>query len=225
MTRISVTDEWLYKYVPLLDEAIISELERETDYEYQFSDRFGRRMQRLIRREESPWRNMLYSLTRKAAVLFVCAAASLFAITMSTQAYRVRFFETVKSIWEDAIIFSYVAEDKQEDFQCHEPRFIPEGYQETERSLFDNWLDIIYTDENGCIITWDQVLVQDGEDLIVDAEYDWQITREVQGMNIVLSMYDDGFIHAYCEHGAYVYQLTSDKLSVDEVCLMFGSIF
>ena len=40
MKRIEVTDEWLYKYMPIVDEAIIRELEDGTDYGYQFSAKF-----------------------------------------------------------------------------------------------------------------------------------------------------------------------------------------
>ena len=36
MQQIEVTDEWLYQYMPIVDEAIIRELEESTDYEYRF---------------------------------------------------------------------------------------------------------------------------------------------------------------------------------------------
>ena len=49
---MQVTDEWLYEKMPIVDEAIIQKLERETDYEYAFSDTFDRQMARLLRREK-----------------------------------------------------------------------------------------------------------------------------------------------------------------------------
>jgi len=161
MKKINVTDEWLYKYMPIVDEAIIRELENETDYDYQFSSRFERRMKKLIRREAHPWIGAFYRLSKRAALLFLCALSFLFVITMSVQAYRVRFFETVKSIWEDSIIYSYFVCQGQGDMQCYEPGFIPEGYQETDRIVLEHWFSITYTDENGMIITWDQTLVQE----------------------------------------------------------------
>lgn len=45
MKQIHVTDEWLYKCMPIVDEAIIRELEKETNYEYEFSDKFEHRME------------------------------------------------------------------------------------------------------------------------------------------------------------------------------------
>ena len=37
MKQIEVTDEWLCKYMPIVGEAIIRELEEGTDYGYRFS--------------------------------------------------------------------------------------------------------------------------------------------------------------------------------------------
>lgn len=143
---------------------------------------------------------------------------------MSVQAYRLRFFETVKSIWEDSVVYSYFVDQNQRDIQCYEPGFIPDGYQETERIILEHWFSITYTNEDGKIITWDQMLVQDEGELIVDIEYERQITREVNGKNVIISVYLNGFVNAYCEYDSYAYFLTADDLSIDEVCLIYDSI-
>lgn len=224
MEKISVTDEWLYQYMPIVDEAIIRELESSTDYEYQFSGKFERRMKKLIRREAHPWLEVFYRISKKAAVLFVCMISSLVIVSMSVEAYRVKVFDTIKTIWEDSALYSYFTNQNQEAFRCHEPGYIPEGYQETERILLEYWLSVTYTNEEGDMITWDQMLVQDEGEIVTDIEYDQQITKEINGMNVVISIYPDGFVSAYCEQDKYVYILTADEMSVDEVCLMFDSI-
>ena len=48
MEHIKVTDEWLYKYMPIVDEAIIESLEKQVNYEYKFSKKFEKKMQRVI---------------------------------------------------------------------------------------------------------------------------------------------------------------------------------
>ena len=224
MEKICVTDEWLYKYMPIVDEAIIRELEDNTDYEYQFSSKFERRMKKLMRREAHSWISLLYRLSKKAAILFVCVCSSLLIITMSVQAYRIKFFETVKSIWEDSVLYSYFSDQGPNSIQCNEPGYIPEEYQETERIILEHWFSVTYTNEDGKTITWDQMLVQDEGELIVDIEYNQQIIKEINGKYIVISQYLNGFINAYCEQGEYAYVLTADNLSIDEVCLIFDSI-
>lgn len=44
MGQIDVTDAWLYKYMSIVDEAIINEIEKNVDYDYAFSDEFNRKM-------------------------------------------------------------------------------------------------------------------------------------------------------------------------------------
>lgn len=222
--KIRVTDEWLYKYMPIVDEAIIRELEKETDYNHQFSGRFEHRMKKLIKREKHPWLGVFSRLSKKAAVLFIGVLSFLFAVTMSVQAYRTRFFETVKSIWEDSIVYSYFVDQDQGDIQYKEPGFIPEGYHVTKRSVLGHWFSVIYTNEKGKIISWDQMLVQDGGEVTADIEYEQQIVEEVNGKNVVISLYSDGFVNAYCEDGEYVYVLTASGLSTEEVWMIFESI-
>lgn len=224
MKQISVTDEWLYKYMPVVDEAIIKELEANTDYEYPFGSRFERRMEKLIRREAHPWTGLFYRLSKKAAVLLVCAVGFLFVMTMSVEARRVRFFETVKTVLKDSVVYSYFMDQEPGNIQYFEPKYIPEGYQEIDRGAVKHWLGITYSNQNDELITWDQMLIYDNVKLTMDIEYDRQIMKEVNGKNVVISIYFDGSIVAYCEYGEYVYALTADNLSIDEVCMIFDSM-
>lgn len=224
MEKISVTDEWLYKYMPIVDEAIVRELEDNTDYEYQFTDKFEHRMKKLIRKEAHPWTGVFYRLLKNVAVLFACGVSFLFVVTMSVEACRVVFFATVRSIMEDRVLYSFFADKDQETIQYREPGYVPEGYQETERIISENWFSVTYMDEDGNMITWDQFLIQDGQELIADTEYDRQITREINGSNAVISLYLEGDAYAYYEQGGYVYVLTADNVNIDDICFMFESI-
>lgn len=222
--KISVTDEWLYKYMPILNEAIIRELEDNTAYEYQFTDKFQRRMKKLIRREAHLWIGVIYGLLKKAAILFACVAGALFLVTMSVEAYRIKFFTTVRSIMEDRIVYSYSTDKDRGTMQCKEPGYVPEGYQETERIMSEHWFSITYTNEDGKAIIWDQFLAQDGSELIANTEYDWRISREINGSNAVISLYLEGDGFVYYEHGECVYVLTFDNLDIDDICFMLESI-
>ena len=224
MKRVDVTDEWLYKYMPVVDEAIIKELEDDTDYEYQFTDKFERRMKKLIRREARPWTGIFYRLSKKAAVLIICLVSALLVISMSVQAYRVRFFESVKTVLDDHMTISYYTDQDPETMQYVEPGYIPEGYQETDRITAVGWFCVIYANADGKAFAWDQILISDGDKISFDTEYDQQITKEVNGKNVVMSLYSGKVGSAYCEYGRYVYMLTTEDLSVDEVCLMFENI-
>lgn len=81
-------------------------------------------------------------LVKKAAVLLICVISFLAILSMSVKAYRVKFFETIKTIWEDSVLYSYFTNQNQQTFQCYEPSYIPEGYQETDRILLEYWLKL-----------------------------------------------------------------------------------
>ena len=224
MEQIKVTDEWLYKYMPIMDEAIIRELEEATDYGYQFSDKFERKMKKLIWKEAHPWIHVFYRQFKRSAIFLFCIVSSMFLISMSVEANRIKFFETVKTIWEDSVLYSYFVDETQDGFVCNEPEYIPAGYQETDRIITEHWFSITYENEYGEMIIWDQMLVLDGGSLVIDSEYDTQIVREINGDKAIISLYADGYMGAYYEHGAYVYVLAADKLSIEELCSMIESI-
>ncbi len=102
--------------------------------------------------------------------------------------------------------------------------YIPAGYQETDRVLTQSIFSITYENCAGEPIIFDQMLALDGGSLVVDSEYDTHVVREIKGDNAIISMYADGYIGAYYEHGAYVYVLVADKLSIEELCSMIESI-
>ena len=62
-----------------------------------------------------------------------CAAAVLCLYTMSVEGNRVKFFETVRTMWEDSELYTYFSDGEEGEFQSREPGYLPEGYVETER--------------------------------------------------------------------------------------------
>lgn len=224
MKQIRVTDEWLYKCMPIVDEAIIRELEKETNYEYEFSDKFEHRMEKLINKEARSWISVFTGQSKKVAVFALCSLSLLFLLSMSVQAYRIKFFETVKMIWEDSVLYSYFTDMETEEFQINEPKYIPEGYKEIERIETDKQFSVLYKNVQGEMITLDQVLITDERSLVLDLEFESQIEKEINGSSATISLYSDGYTGVYYEFGEYAYMLTADCLSMDEICSMIESI-
>ena len=125
MGQIDVTDAWLYKYMSIVDEAIINEIEKNVDYDYAFSDEFNRKMERTIRKEKFiPFWNSVSKFGKSVAIFALVIVTSLFAVTMSVEAYRIQFFETVKTIWEDSFFYTYFTEEKDIGFQKREFEYL-----------------------------------------------------------------------------------------------------
>ena len=221
MRHMEVTDEWLYKYMPIVDEMRIGELEGHTDYAYSFSSRFERKMKRLMWEEAHPWITISYRQLKRAAVLGICVVTSILLLSLSVEGNRIKFFETVSTMLESSVLYTYFADEEEGEFQAREPGCLPEGYRETERSLSDIHMLLIYENERGEMITWEQILVSAGASVGMDMEYDARVTKEVDGKVIVICSYCEGDKYAYCEYKEYVFILTADNLTVDEICKMF----
>ena len=221
MQQIEVTDEFLYKYMPMVDETIIKELEDNTDYEYQFSAKFELKMRKLLWKEAHPRVSAVFRELRRTAVMSICAVIVLFLLTMSVEGNRIKFFETVRTMWEDSELYTYFSDAREGEFQAREPAYVPEGYKVTYNDLSDIHLLLIYENDVGEVISWEQVVVSNSTGVVVDNEYDSKVVQEVDGKFVTVCIYADGFKYAYCEHKEYVYILTADNLAVEEIFKMF----
>lgn len=211
--------------MPIVDEAIIKKLESEVREDYKFSNRFERKMKRLIQKERYMKSAVkIKNISRGTAASIIIAFGVIFGLTMSVQANRVKFFETVKTIWKDSILYSYFVDEIQSSLGYYKPQYIPKGYHETERIAAEQFFSITYENEAGNMITWDQMQISSGSSLVMDLEFDGQLIREVKGSKLIIYLYSSGYISVYYELGESVYLLTADNLEIDDVCLIFESI-
>lgn len=225
MEHVKVTDEWLYKYMPVVDAAIIQELESQVDTEYEFSRKFERKMKRLIKREAHPWIGVVQNIMKRVAVFFIGVIGITLIFTMSVEAYRVKFFETIKTIFEDSFMFSYFTESDTNKLANREPTYIPDGYQEVDRTENENYLSIIYENGKGEVLLWDQMLVTEGGSMTFDLEYDEEESKVIFGSSATVFLYENGYKSIYYEYEDYSYMVVTESLSKDELYRMIESIF
>lgn len=222
MKHIQVTEEWLYRYMPVVDQALIRALEDRTDYGYRFSGRFRRSMKAMIWRESHPRASAFLRQLKRAAALFGCIIVSVFLLSMRVEGNRIKFFETVSRLLGDSSVeHTFVTDESYNALRYREPGYLPEGYRETERHTLDMVLSVHYENDRGEMITWEQSLASDSSAVVLDTEYDIRETREVDGKQVTICSYSDGFLYAYCEYQEAFYIVTADRMTVDEVCRMF----
>lgn len=213
-----ITDELLYKYVPIVDEMLVKEIEENTDYEYEFSDIFEIKMKKLIFEEKhQKLSRIIKSPLRMIASIVIVVFLSLFTVTMSVEAYRIEFFAKVKTIFEDSFEYKYYVEEDSEGI-IYEPQYIVEGYELIRHD--ENDISSIYeyynykTDQQYNLT---QELVTDGKNVVFDLEYDSLEKIEIGEFNIDIYRYEDGYIRAYLEFGQSVFIVEADNLSEEEI--------
>lgn len=225
MKQVDVTDAWLYKYMPIVDEAIINEIEKNVDYNYDFSDEFNRKMEKTIRKEKFiPFWKSLSKVGKRVAIFALIIISSLFTVTMSVKAYRIQFFEAVKTIWEDSFFYTYFTEENDVGFQKRELGYLPDDYSLMEEISNDNISTLIYSNGRGEQIIIDQHLVSNNRQITLDLEYTHEKEVEVKELPLLIYRYEDGFVSAYYEYQESAFILSADKLSDDEIIKIMEGI-
>ena len=224
MEHITVTDEWLYRYMPVVDAAIIQELENRANTDYKFSREFKRKMRHLIKKEAHPVPEVMYNISKRAAVFFVCMISAALMFTMSVEAYRTKFFETIITYLEDSVLLSYFTDKNVIELARREPAYIPEGYTETDRTENEIYLSITYENNEGELVIWEQMLITDGGSMVLDSEYDAKDTKVIHGNNAIVFLYDNGYKSGYYEYEESSYMVVAEALSTEDIYRMFDSI-
>ncbi len=224
MKKEQITDEMLYRYMPIVDDAIIKSLEQRTDTSYRFSKKFERRMKFLIRKEAHPLLYTFRSILKKVAMFFIGLLGATFVLTMSVEAYRETLFRTIKTMLEDSVLYSYVTDQDEGAFTIRKPSYLPKGYKETLNLENDNVISIDYENDLGELILWDQHFIRDGNEIVLDSEYDSMKTMKIHGSTATVFRYDSGFAMAYYEYEDSVYVITADRISSNELFKMLESI-
>lgn len=224
MSRVVVTDEWLYKYMPIVDAAMLRAIESEVDYNYIFSENYERKMKKVIRQESRMWVGDFMRFARKVAVVVICILAALFALTMSVEAYRTKFFQTVKEIWEDSVIYTYFSEVGEEGFREMEPQYIPEGYSEVSRVSGEDTVSIMYRKSEEEYIYYYQTWATEERFNVLDSEYQLQEIKEINKGIATITIYSNGYIGVYYEKDDYIYLLGANGMDIDEIYNILESL-
>ncbi|HFL2408364.1 TPA: DUF4367 domain-containing protein [Clostridioides difficile] len=143
-----ITDDMLRESIPIATKIILDDLPSDDELNHAFSKGFERKMKKLIKQQKrSSLTNKIIFYSKRTAIVFLIVLASLFTITMSSEALRSRFFELVIRVYED--LTSFVFSTNEEDnlsLKNKEPEYIPKGFKEVDR--VDDFVITYKNDEN-----------------------------------------------------------------------------
>ena len=223
MNRIQITDEWLYRYMPMAAEAFLEDIEKEIDYKYEFSIGFEKKMKRLQRWERRrSIRSAVYKIGRRYLHIAAVVVVIVFLCSMSIEACRIVFFDTIKTIWEDSFLYHYITDSKwDEQSEAHAPVYIPEGYVSVVENVNELFLEYLYVDESGRQLICQQEMIVDGRIVVYDSEYGEKTALSLNGYTAELYRNEGGTIYAYLELGSSVYTIFVEELSVEDIREIF----
>ena len=214
---MKVTDEWLYEKMPIVDAAMVRQLEVCTQKKYVFSDKFRKRMKRLIQKEKYMYaEKQLKKITQKIAAAAVVMLVGSLTVSMSVEAYRVRFFHTIKMVLDGNIsIYSYESDEEKISDTILKPQYIPDNYRLNEEKITDTTSVLEYGNDKKHLI-FQQTIVTN-EKMIFDTNYNSVEQIRINGMTVFLYRYTDETFWAYGEYGNSVYVLAGDTIQKEEI--------
>lgn len=224
MDKYIINDDILYKYMKNVENIILESLPKEEVLSHEFSKRFQRKMNKLIRQENRTlYMKSFINYSKKVAVILLIFTTIVFVTTMSVEAYRVKFLEVVIEVWEEftSMIFKNNTNINDKKLIPVVPKYIPNGFSKLKENINDYMYSIIYINENYEEIFYEQRVLSYGE-VLLDTENIEVETIEID--NQIISLFaNKGVNQIYWNDDSYSYTLIS-SIDTEELIKITKSI-
>ena len=122
-----------------------------------FSEKFERKMERLIRRQKKPYYFMINTVAKRVAMIILSIIISLTVVTFSVEAIREPVVKFIVETFEkfSSIVFEN-GETEEFAFVKAEPKYIPDGFVVLETIKHEAIYEITYQNVNDSYIFYSQ---------------------------------------------------------------------
>lgn len=179
--EVKEMDELLYQYMPIVDEILCKNVPGSMNHE--FSDRFEKRMNKLIRLEShSKTYRVMVGVCKRVAIIL--AAAMLLGLCLSGNVVALieKFFSFTKTASSGGF-WEYRFESYEEDDMAYirKPEYIPEGFVLVKSDYSLPYWYQMYEGKTGEIIMVDNTLLTEDGIMLMDSDYDAEEKIIIQG--------------------------------------------
>lgn len=219
---MGITEEMLYKYAPEAEKLWLASLPPDDQIpEHKFSQRFKRKMKKLIREQRcSPSMRQFMRIARQTAAVILVVVSLSFSCLMTVEAYRAKVIEVVTEIFYDLTHFSFFS-SWNGDVGLDEIEFgyLPDNMEEIGRKIFEDAQGrIIYfedTDGRQLKIRQQLITAATNANVILDTENTNITTVSISGYDATLAVREGNTILMW-ENDTYLFVLSGD-LTEDEI--------
>ncbi len=197
----------------------------ESEIEYEFSEEFNRKMEKLLRRVAY---DRTHAVSWAARKVIAVAAAIIFALAgmMSVSAIREPVVKFFYNIYEEFMEIFFEGDTTEKITYVYSLSEIPEGFVETQRTSFDTVNSVIYENrQSGYTIEFKQSITEDTP-FYVDNEQGDIEKFEIDGNEIIIytSNCGDNY-YAFWIKDSYSLKLTySGHTTVEEILKLVKTV-
>lgn len=192
------------QYIDIPDEA--------WTYSYEFSPKFEKKMQKLIRREQRFYFPLVKTPVRRLVTIAVTVVIALSVLTMSVGALRSAFFQFLTEVFSThTVVKSSETDGSPTDFRdVYEPTELPDQFELIQKN--DSFVDIpylflVYKKDDRYIVF--QQWLKSEYDTDINTEQNYADPIEINGFEgFILNMDEDRLIT--WDNGDYILEITSN---------------
>ena len=176
----------------------------ENSIDFTFSERFNKRMEKLIRSQKKVYYNLINTVYKRVAIICVVLLTMLTA-TFSVKAIREPIINFVKQVYETFTHYSFDG-DTTEIIEREYTVKVPEDFHQTNKIESDAMISTEYTNSSNDIIDFIQMTTKHSIGFFVDNEKGDIETKTINGIEVEYKKWYDTQTVIWAKDG-YVFAL------------------
>lgn len=193
----------------------------ESSIDFTFSEKFIKRMDKLIRAQRKSYYKFINTAAKRAAVIFA-AIITLFTASLSVKAIREPVVRFIKQVYETFIHYTFEGEIQPKIKKEFFIKTLPDGFIQHDKIESDLAITTIYVNDNNTIKFTQQST--NNANHFFDNESGTLTKVTISGINV--DIYESENIkHAVWTDEGYFFKLTCiGEINIDSVTMMIESI-
>ena len=177
----------------------------ESSIDFTFSEKFNKKMEKLIKSQRKPYWNFISTVSRRAAVIIV-AIITLVTAAFSVKAIREPIIKFIKQVYESFTHYSFDGDTVEIITKEYTITQMLDGYEQFDKLTSENTIATTYKNKLGDTIIFTQMTTQYSIGYFVDKESGEQYTETVDDIEIEFKEWYDTKTAIWANDG-YVFSI------------------
>ncbi len=177
----------------------------ESSIDFTFSEKFNKKMEKLIKSQRKPYWNFISTVSRRAAVIIV-AIITLVTAAFSVKAIREPIIKFIKQVYESFTHYSFEGDTVEIITKEYTITQMLDGYEQFDKLTSENTIATTYKNKLGDTIIFTQMTTEYSIGYFVDNESGEQYTETVEDIEIEFKEWYDTKTAIWANDG-YVFSI------------------
>ena len=195
----------------------------ENSIQYTFSEKFNKRMKKLIKSQKKVYWNLVSTTSKRVAIIFV-AIFTMFTAAFSVKAIREPIINFIKRVYESFTHYSFDGDKTETIAREYIITEIPDGFAQTNKIVNENSIITTYENSNKETIKFTQQISNNHSGIYFDNE-NTEISKDtVDGIEVEFQKWYDTNSAIWTKDGYFFMIDCVGNISIDDIKKIIISI-